>query len=245
MPAFLSRRASQRVVAAVHFWLSLVVGLQMLLWTASGLFMALAPIETVRSEHRLAEKAAVDLAALGPYATPSAAFAAARGPATRLALEIVGGSPAYVVEHADGGSVLIDARTDAVLSPINEGLAQRIAEEAIAGDAPSLRAVWIDADPPIEFREPLPVWRVDFAEEKLSVYVSPQTGRILARRSDLWRTYDFLWALHIMDYQGRENFNHPLLIVVAALSLVMSIAGLILLALRLPERMKEKPRLAP
>ena len=36
-----------------HKWLALVIGVQVFLWTASGLFMSFVPIETVRSEHLL------------------------------------------------------------------------------------------------------------------------------------------------------------------------------------------------
>ena len=34
-----------------HRWLALIVGVQVLLWTVSGLFMSFVPIETVRSEN--------------------------------------------------------------------------------------------------------------------------------------------------------------------------------------------------
>jgi hypothetical protein len=49
-----------------------------------------------------------------------------------------------------------------------------------------------------------------------------------------------MWALHIMDYRERENFNHPLLIAVTALALVMTIFGLVLLAIRLPQRFRRR-----
>ena len=37
------------------------------------------------------------------------------------------------------------------------------------------------------------------------------TGDIAAIRSDSWRAWDLLWALHIMDYQDRDNINNLLL----------------------------------
>ena len=39
--------------------------------------------------------------------------------------------------------------------------------------------------------------------------------------------------LHIMDYEEREDFNHPLLISAGALALMTVLAGLVLLVLRL------------
>jgi hypothetical protein len=56
---------------------------------------------------------------------------------------------------------------------------------------------------------------------------------VTARRSTLWRVFDFLWSLHIMDFENHEDFNTPLLIVATALSLVMIIAGIVLFPSRL------------
>ena len=47
--------------SAIHKWLALIIGVQMLVWVASGLFFAVYPIERVRSEHRIAEHADVGL----------------------------------------------------------------------------------------------------------------------------------------------------------------------------------------
>ena len=54
-----------------------------------------------------------------------------------------------------------------------------------------------------EYRGALPAWRVDFEDgEGRSIYVAADTGAVTARRSTLWRVYDFLWGLHIMDWRG-------------------------------------------
>ena len=46
---------SSRLNTRVHKLLGLVVGAQLLLWTVSGLFFTLIPIEQVRGEHLRAE----------------------------------------------------------------------------------------------------------------------------------------------------------------------------------------------
>jgi hypothetical protein len=46
-------------------------------------------------------------------------------------------------------------------------------------------------------------------------------------RSDIWRLYDFFWMLHIMDYETLDDFNHPLLIAIAAFSLFITVSGII------------------
>ncbi|MEQ1489003.1 MAG: PepSY domain-containing protein [Terricaulis sp.] len=229
----------KRWTADIHLWLSLVVGLQVLAWMVSGLLMVSAPIERVRSEHRMTAHAHSDLASHGALVAPEQVMAAMNAPVQRLSLELVGNRIVYAVELVDETKALFDARTGARLSPIDEAFARHIAEAAIAGDAPAVAATLIEADAPIEYRGALPAWRIDFADsDNLSVYVDASTGRVAARRSDLWRVYDFVWALHIMDYRERENFNHPLLIVVTALALIMTIFGLVLLAIRLPQRLR-------
>ncbi|MFN8947681.1 MAG: PepSY domain-containing protein, partial [Alphaproteobacteria bacterium] len=64
------------------------------------------------------------------------------------------------------------------------------------------------------------------------VYVSPLSGRGVARRSSTWRVYDFLWSLHIMDYRDREDFNNWLVVISAAVALALTVSGFVILAYR-------------
>ena len=59
-----------------------------------------------------------------------------------------------------------------------------------------------------------------------------------ARRSGVWRFYDFFWRLHIMDWKTGENFNHPLIIITTFLTLSIVITGIILLWIRLARDLK-------
>ena len=53
---------------------------------------------------------------------------------------------------------------------------------------------------------------VRFAEPKARVLVYHKpTGELVTRRHELWRVFDFVWMLHIMDYDTREDVNNPLL----------------------------------
>lgn len=80
------------------------------------------------------------------------------------------------------------------------------------------------------YRGQLPVWKVSFNDSANKVlYVSPRTRHIAARRSTLWRVYDTLWMLHIMDYKTRDNHNNWLLIIASFMLFFFSLSGLILL----------------
>jgi hypothetical protein len=108
-----------------------------------------------------------------------------------------------------------------------------IAQTYTAGN-PHVREVRLITEESPEYRGVLPAWRIAFDDaEGLAVYVAADTGRVTARRSDLWRVYDALWALHIMDWRDHENFNTGLLIFATALALIVTLAGFVLLPYRL------------
>ena len=56
----MTKRDFWKYLTRAHKWAGLVLGVQILLWFASGLFMAFFPIDEVRGSH-LAEKAAWSL----------------------------------------------------------------------------------------------------------------------------------------------------------------------------------------
>ena len=84
-----------------------------------------------------------------------------------------------------------------------------------------------------EFRgRQLPLWRVVYDEpESLHLYVDGWTGEVVARRTTRWRIFDFLWMLHIMDFDERDDFNTPLLQIAAALGLLVALTGLVFWAM--------------
>ena len=76
----------------------------------------------------------------------------------------------------------------------------------------------------------LPIWQVDFRDEKnSSYYVSGTIGESLERRNDSWRCWDFFWMLHNMDYAERTSFNHPLIIMVGFAMTWLAVTGFWLL----------------
>jgi hypothetical protein len=215
----------------IHKWLALIIGVQVLFWVVSGLFFAVFPIEEVRSEHRIAqvEPAGLDAAALAP-----AAVLAARLPQPPLRLvyerDALGRAVA-VAEFSEGRPILMDAADGRVLSPLTQEAAADIARAHVFA-APAVSAVReVTAGTP-EYRGALPAWRVAF-EDGLAVYVAADTGRVTARRSDLWRAYDALWAIHIMDWREHEDFNTWWLVAASVASLIVVLAGFILFPYRL------------
>ena len=85
------------------------------------------------------------------------------------------------------------------------------------------------------------MWRIDFEKpDAASFYVDAKTAEIKAVRTGLWRTFDFMWGLHIMDWSNRENFNSWWIKTVAALSVFFFFTGLGLVLLRIRSALKPR-----
>ena len=214
------RRTFMQRFARWHIWLGWAVGVPFLLWTASGLFMAARPIEEVRGEHLRAEARPVEAAGL--------TFPKLSGPVTKIALVAQPRQPAWVVT---GGDVprRYAAATGAPLGPVDAAEARAIAATTFTGKAPLAGLTRLSAsDAPLDLRKPRPSWQASYADGT-HLYIDADTGEVLALRTRWWRIYDFMWGLHIMDLQTREDTSHPILILFAVLSLVGGILGTVLL----------------
>ncbi len=218
-------RVSSLTLRRVHKWIGLIIGIQLILWTLSGAVMSTLDHETVAG---------------GPAATPeppalpdrSAWPDVARrlggGDVVRVALRPFLDGHVYEVWTSDGPK-LFDVASGEPVS-IDAALAQRVAI-AGHGGAPRVRSVTPLAELELAVREhELPIWRIDFDDEgNSSFYVSGVDGRLLERRNDTWRTWDFFWMLHNMDYSARTSFNHPLIVLVGFAALWLAITGFWLL----------------
>lgn len=220
-----------RLASFVHKWLALLVGIQIVFWVVSGLFFTLFPIQQIRSENliRPAEAQTIDTATL-------ASLASLRGDQnalpTKLTIERRPIGQVIIAEFAEEPPALFDANTLQRLSPLNAAQASAVARAHVTL-ASEPTGVTLVTEESAEYRGALPAWRVQFPDGGLSVYVAQNTGAVTARRSDLWRVYDTLWALHIMDWKNHEDFNHPLIVIVTWLTLLSVIAGVVLIPYRI------------
>lgn len=216
----------RRLIELIHLWLGLILGAQVVLWMASGVIMTFFDLPLVRGELNAAVKIPIEFEARN-YSSPGGVIAQTPG-ANELKLKHFLGRPAWEARGADGVA-LFDAQTGEKLSPLSEDLARAVAREDFVGDG-KVETVELLADPPIEFRRPGPVWRVSLTDKlETRLYISPDTGEVVARRNKIWRLYDFFWMLHTMDYKGRDDFNNPLVKTASATALLFSLSGVVLL----------------
>jgi hypothetical protein len=220
-----------RIASAVHKWLALLMAVQILFWFASGLFFAAFPIERVRSEHMKTEAPPAPVA-LGD-AGAGLQRISAEAPGERIEVRALLGRTVALVSPREGAPRLYDLADGRRLSPIPAALAAEIAEADHAGRQRAARVTRV-TEASTEYRGALPAWRVDFDDgDARAIYVAADSGGVTARRSRLWRVYDFLWGLHIMDFRHHENFNTPLLVLATALGLIVILTGIVLFPVRL------------
>jgi uncharacterized iron-regulated membrane protein len=216
-----------------HKWIGLIVGLQILAWMVSGLFMTWFPIEKVRSEHLIREVAPRGMQQSIDLMTATLPLATLSVPISRLELVDVAGRWMWRIDVNGKPHALYDIAAGRMVSPLDEAAARAIAIADYAGEGKIVSATLIEKDAPIEYRSTLPVWQFVFDDaDATHLYVQPLTGRVAARRSGLWRMYDFLWSLHIMDYTERDNFNNWPVVIMSLLGVLLTISGIAILVYR-------------
>ena len=73
----------------------------------------------------------------------------------------------------------------------------------------------------------LPLWQVFNKDNPDTVaYIDPASGDVVAIRNTAWRWWDFLWSLHIMDYNDRETIGTLLLKLFSVLALLTAVGGI-------------------
>lgn len=223
-------------IAKTHKWVALILGLQLLAWTASGVIMTWMPLEEVRGNHNAANITPKPL----PERVEVMSIAQLRRqvgqPILTAQYKRIVGMPVVYLELADGSTQIRQAVTGVKISPINKNMARTIAKEDFAPGDKIIKVTKL-TEPVIDYRGPLPVWQVKFSDkENTHLYVSVDEARVVARRTDRWRLFDFFWMLHIMDYDERDDINNPLLMSTAFFGLLFVLTGFILVYFRFHRR---------
>ncbi|WP_118857556.1 PepSY domain-containing protein [Sphingomonas mesophila] len=220
-----------------HKWLALLVGLQIVIWSLSGLYMTAVHIDTIHGDHLVRKplERSVDLASL---ADPLAVAAGARS----VQLDWIGDRPVYVVTDHNSERAF-DAVSARPLPPLSKAEIRKLSVELYTGDEPiSSTRLIRDIPGEIRGRKP-PLWRVEFDHwNQPTFYLSPVTGAVITRRHELWRLFDVMWMLHIMDYDERENVNNWLLRPFTWAALMLALSGGWMLIYAFPRR---KARASP
>ena len=190
---------------SVHKWLALFVGLQLLVWAITGFYMVAIDLDFIHGDPLVRNLRTPIGSTRGVL--PVAQLAGQYPQITLVSLHSlpVLGTPVYELTAA-GRRVLVDAASGQQLSPLTAGMIRQLARSYYAGNGQLSAVQLLEHEVPMEVRgRAAPLWRADFDDWlETTLYLHPDTGALVARRHRLWRWYDFLWMLHIMDYGERE-----------------------------------------
>jgi len=215
---------TMRKLARWHIWLGWLVGVPLLLWLASGLFMSARPIDEVRGT------------TLRIKAEPLPIRVKLNGDAEDTLIREgrmfnQRGRSILLATFMDGSVRRIDLGKDGseLLPPVDAAEARLAVALGVEGGKQVAAVKLFDAaHPPLDFRKAMAAWQVTLADGT-HVYVGRDSGEIEAIRTPWWRFYDFMWGLHIMDLQTREDSSNPFLWLFGSLALGTSAMGAVLL----------------
>jgi hypothetical protein len=226
-----------RIARNAHKWIALIVCVQAMLWVTSGLYMVVVDLDFIHGDSLVRN--------LSTPPNRGASWVSLNEVRARYgpieAVRIKGlptvEAPLYELE-TPGGALLVDAWTGVQLSPLPESEIQKLAASYYAGPGALKSIVLLMTNPPPELGgRRLPLWRVEFDDRfDTTLYIHPDTGDLATRRHRYWRWFDFLWMLHIMDYETREDVNTPLLRVATGAGLLLALSGLWLVYFRFLRR---------
>ncbi len=231
-----------RQIGRVHKWVGLLVGVQVLFWMVSGVVFSLSSIERVRGENLVSHyiKTEISVSRINVDLKEALKKVAADAPLS-VELKQLAGEAIYLIRDSVG-LFIVSAETGRVLSPLNADQIEAIAKDVWVGEGDLLSVEQVTTSTS-GYNGSLPVWRAEFeGKGKPQMFISPTTGEVVAVRTDQWRLYDFLWKLHVMDWDDGEDTNHIWLTLAAIAGLTLTLFGFALLFHRFGRTLARSPK---
>ncbi|WP_266205912.1 PepSY domain-containing protein [Pontibacter kalidii] len=262
-------RSKQYYIRKSHRYLGLILGVQFLLWTVGGLYFSWNDIDEVHGDHLRKEKRHIpaSVSMVSPQVVLDKLKAESQVDSI-LSIQVIelGGEPVYQLRYFSGSTdhaaheagahaagqasnikvQLANAATGSLLPALTEAQAIAVAKSQLAGPFKVEKAVYLtEVGSHHEYRhKPLPVWAITLSQPaECTAYVAAELGTFQSIRHDQWRVFDFLWMLHTMDYEGRDNFGNILLKAFSIFGLMTVVSGFVLYFISSPSARKGKRRL--
>ena len=242
---------SNYLIRKTHRYLGLFLGIQFIFWTVGGLYFSWNNIDKVHGDHLRKHPPLLtgNLNLVSPQKAINELNSISKIDAV-ISLEVVNvlNVPTYRITYLANNKkqiALANGQTGDLRGNLTKEEAVAIAESLYIPDNKIDRVEYItEVDKHSEYREkPLPAWGIFFDHpDAPAIYVGANTGAFEAIRHDTWRTFDFLWMLHTMDFEARDNFGNKLLQAFSVLGLITVISGFILYYISSPTIRKLKKR---
>lgn len=212
----------QRKLRKIHRWFGVILGVQFLFWTIGGLYFSWSNMDEVHGDHQKAH-----IHPLGgeiKLSNPQEIIQKIKAKDSvnfifDIRLIQLLGNPVYQItyskEHDRAKKIqLANAETGELRPALSKNEATEIAQQNFSNDAKVKQVEYLTStNGHHEYREqPLPAFAITFEHPtNTTVYVASELGTVQKFRNNKWRIFDFLWMLHTMDYQSRDNLSNWLL----------------------------------
>ncbi len=216
----------------VHKWLSLVVGIQLIIWLATGLYFNLMDHENATGNaqrERVEHDGNIQDFALLPVDKLT------QPEPQSVQLIWILGKPYYQLNYDESphsyqknNRVVVDA-SNGVEFKLNAETAEQIAQLSFKSKEDTTILAELMSPPIDELpSERNTLWKVSINDSAdTHVYIDPQTGKVVAHINDDRRLRDLMFMLHFMDYTNKGGFNHWLIILFAIATLMLASTGML------------------
>lgn len=208
-----------------HRWIMLFTGLQFLLWTASGLYMVITDIHFIHGETITQKKPDIDWQQVD---VPVNALLSEYPKATDVSLSMYSGLPVYRFRQTDDNTwFMVNATSGEAILQLSQSQAEAVAQASMKAKVPVAEVILFTTDGPEEVSSRhLPYWQVTFEGwTSPTLYVSATTGELVTVRHVFWRAFDWMWRLHIMDWDDGADVGNLFLLIFAFSGLLAAIVG--------------------
>ncbi len=231
-------------IRKTHRWLGLILGIQFMLWTIGGLYFSWSNIDEIHGDFQKKEVPLLssNISMVSPTMVLDSIKKVHRiDSIVSIQLIEIMGKPYYQVRcisaihnmasHSDHMSTmnhLASAETGLLREALSKEESIEVAKMRFIGN-PVVKSVeyLTTLNNHHEYREsPLPAYAITFEDpSNTTVYVASELGTVQKFRNSKWRIFDFLWMMHTMDYESRDNFGNILLRFFSIFGLVTVLSG--------------------
>ena len=229
----------QYFIRKTHRYLGVILGVQFLFWTIGGLYFSWSDMDEIHGDHHKAIVSPLesDIKMVNPQ---DIIQKIKKRDSIKYILDIrliqILDQPVYQIiykgeENDDKKIQLAQANTGELRNALSKEEAIKVAQKSFYTDAMVSQVEYLtNTSKHHEYREnPLPAFAVKFEHpSNTTVYVSSELGTVQKFRNDKWRIFDFLWMMHTMDYQGRDNITNWLLRAFSIFGLMTIASGFVL-----------------
>jgi uncharacterized iron-regulated membrane protein len=228
------KKNNKYYIRKAHRYLGVIIGVQFLFWTISGLYFTWTDLDEIHGDHFLKESS--ERRSVG---SQSINMVSDTMKVHSMQLKFLDQEAYFWVND----SILIHAESGISKTEIFEEEAKSIAKNKIKAEYQIEKVNFLtETNAHHEFRgRMLPVWQVEFeGAESLTAYVDAQNGDFQTVRHRDWRWFDFLWMTHTMDYETRDDFNNTLIRAFSVFGLLTVSSGFLLFFVTTKTKRKKK-----